>query len=114
MSDSEADQELVTCKKCGREGQKDLFFNRKKKQVTCNDCLDKAKNIKVSNANDKVHHLEQRIIELEAQLEHEIESKKYYEQQFRLIAESYTKSCLDTKIMGRLEKLVDIMTLKSE
>jgi hypothetical protein len=112
MSDSEA--EFVTCKKCGREGEKELFFNRKKKQVTCNDCLDKAKNIKVSNANDKVSHLEQRIIELEAQLEHEIESKKYYEQQFRLIAESYTKSCLDTKIMGRLEKLIDIMTLKSE
>jgi phosphatidate phosphatase PAH1 len=112
MSDSEA--EHSTCKKCGREGPKDLFFNRKKKQVTCNDCLDKAKNIKVSNANDKVGHLEQRITELESQLEHEIESKKYYEKQFRLIAESYTKACLDTTVIGRLEKLVDLMTLKSE
>lgn len=112
MSDSEA--ESVTCKKCGREGPKDLFFNRKKKQVTCNDCLDKAKNIKVSNASDKVHHLEQRIIELEGQLEHEVESKKYYEQQFRLIAESYTKSCLDTKVMSKLERLLEVLTLKSE
>lgn len=109
MSDSEL--ENATCKKCGREGPKELFFNRKKKQVTCNECLDKAKNIKISNANDKVHHLEQRIIDLERQLELEIEAKRYYEQQFRLIAESYTKSCLNTKV-AQLERQVEQLSFK--
>lgn len=112
MSDSELDE--IECKRCKRVGPKNLFFTRKKKQVTCDDCLDKIKEGKAEHTNEKITQLEQRITDLESRLEHETKAKEYYENQFRLIAESYTRSCLDTKLVTKLEKLLEVMTLKKE
>jgi ribosomal protein S27E len=109
MSDNELDE--IECKRCKRVGPKNLFFSRKKKQVTCDDCLDKIKEGKAGHANEKILQLEQRVADLESRLKHETEAKEYYEKQFRLIAESYTKTCLDVKT---ITKLLDAVALKKE
>lgn len=112
MSDS--DQVEIECKRCKKVGPKSLFFTRKKKQVTCDDCLDALKETKATHVNEKISQLQQRITDLEKMLQRETTAKEYYEQQFRLIAESYTKACLDTKVISKLEKLLEVMTIKNE
>ena len=68
-------KDLITCKKCGEEKLKETSFTKKENQVTCNECLEKAKSRRATSTVDKLNALEKQINELKEKLDKE---KQYY------------------------------------
>jgi DNA-binding transcriptional regulator GbsR (MarR family) len=93
-------EEESTCKKCGTTGARSLFFNKKKKQVTCNSCLEKSKSARMITNNDKIRRLESRVIELEELLEKERKVSAHYQDLFSTFSGKYTDLCLSMKTIN--------------
>ena|ERR1700720_143610 len=87
-------EELIECKVCHEKKSKKEQF-KKARQVTCNDCLEKAKNRRAASALDRIAALEKQNDELRKRLEKEMEEKKFYLNEFESFAGKYEKLCIN-------------------
>jgi hypothetical protein len=96
---------LIKCKKCGEEKLKETSFTRKEKQVTCDDCLDKAKTHRATLVTHKVIGLEKQVEDLKKQLEVEREEKRYYQEKFENFAGKYSDLCIKIGELNFIDKV---------
>jgi archaellum component FlaC len=87
-------KELVKCKKCGEEKQKETSFTRKGKQVTCDECLEKAKNRRATSNLDRMTTLEKQNEKLQYQLDKTLKDKQHYQDRLEVLSEKYSNLCL--------------------
>jgi hypothetical protein len=88
-------KDLIECKVCHEEKSKAEHFTKKAKQVTCNECLEKAKRRRASSALDRITALEKENEELRRKLEAEFKEKDNYIEKFRDFSGRYEKLCLE-------------------
>lgn len=98
-------KEVIKCKKCGEEKSKQLSFTRKEKQVTCDDCLDKAKNHRATLVTHKIVSLEKQVEDLKKQLNDEREEKRYYQDKFESFAGKYSDLCIKLGELNFIDKV---------
>ena len=98
-------KDLITCKKCGEEKPKETSFTKKENQVTCNECLEKAKSRRATSTVDKLNALEKQINELKEKLDKEMQEKQYYQSKFESFADKYSSLCIK---IGELKFIDDI------
>lgn len=98
-------KETLKCKKCGEEKSKEISFTRKEKQVTCDDCLDKAKSHRATLITHKLIGLEKQVEELKKQLDVEREEKRYYQEKFESFAEKYSGLCIKLGELNFIDKV---------
>jgi uncharacterized Zn finger protein len=98
-------KENIKCKKCGEEKSKQQSFTRKENQVTCDDCLDKAKSHRATLVTHKIIGLEKQVEELKKQLSTEREEKRYYQDKFENFAEKYSDLCIKVGELNFIDKV---------
>jgi len=88
-------KDLIECKACHEEKLKAEHFTKKANQVTCNECLEKAKRRRATSALDRIAALEKENEELRRKLESEIKEKENYIEKFKDFSGRYEKLCLN-------------------
>jgi len=86
---------LIECKVCHEKKSKAEHFTKKARQVTCNECLEKAKRRRATSALDRIAALEKENEELRQKLEVELKEKENYIEKFKDFASRYEKLCLN-------------------
>src|ERR1700723_3324711 len=86
---------LIECKVCHEKKSKAEHFTKKAKQVTCNECLEKAKRRRATSALDRITALEKENEELRRKLETELKEKENYIEKFKDFSGRYEKLCLE-------------------
>jgi hypothetical protein len=86
--------ESIKCKVCHEEKLKETSYTKKVKQVTCDDCLEKAKSHRATSALNRIVALERENEELKQKLEKELKDKQYYQGKFEDFAEKYSDLCI--------------------
>lgn len=87
-------KDSIKCKVCHEEKLKDASYTKKAKQVTCDDCLEKAKSRRATSALERIIALERENEELKQKLEKELKDKQYYQGKFENFAEKYSDLCI--------------------
>ena len=85
---------MAKCKVCHEEKPKETSYTKNAKQVTCDDCLKKAKSRRATLVLNRILVLERENEELKQKLEKEIKDKQYYQGKFENFAEKYSDLCI--------------------
>lgn len=91
---TEMAKESIKCKVCHEDKLKEAHYTKKAKQVTCNECLERAKSRRATSTLGRIVALEKESEELRQKLEKEMEEKQYYQSKFENFAEKYSDLCI--------------------
>jgi hypothetical protein len=88
-------EELIECKACHEKKSKEEHFTKKANQVTCNECLAKAKRRRAPTTFDRIMALERENEELKQKIEKELQEKRQYQDKFKYFSDKYEDLCND-------------------